>query len=597
MCVTNDELHDSSKISESLCDLKNQLHSQHDDSSSKNMLARLEDIQRDIHASNRHLESLVSRHSGKIHINPASNTKRVKVGFQSMLFSFSVEFSSEHGSQPTEIKTVVNAPKKKVCTIGLPTWFVQDQYNLTLARSKNGWLYHPSVYRIVDFDSPFFEACRDGNLEQMKMLLTTKQAFLGDRMQTRTAGSALDQAMSHGQFEACKLLVNAGILSLFQSSDYTEVLEGVFCNMSQHRKESREILRLIEQEQNLDPDWIDDLDIERLFYKGIRDLRFYAEDIGVSDLAHLEALVFPTMDDIAIYNGDLEAEVHRLSEFLEEEDHVREIRATASRSTWLLFAIAHKIFKTFCQYKALHPPENVVKSCRFALTVICGTKLDIHAYMEGLPEDWTSVLSTAADTPIPNITAFAFIIAYWISWNSPDYLSFERINEAINLWVDTLHDAGVDLAAYAQQEVWTINKILMRLLSEREITCRLLHGPKPDDWRIEAGPPGEAHPAYFWRSVEATPISEELATKVLDLIRRLKNSNTVQCDIPGSWQPERDEPTWDAKGWLACTEDSDMAQMEMDLEQLDDESFYEEWDLGSVIKEWPYTQRQGWRDR
>lgn len=135
------ELHDSSKISESLRDLKSQLHSQHNDGPSNTMLARIEDIQRDIHASNRNLELLVSRRSDDKHYNSAHTTKRVKLGFQSMLFSFSVEFTSETDQQQAESKTTVTGVKKSICTIRLPNWFVQDQYSLVIARSKNGWLF------------------------------------------------------------------------------------------------------------------------------------------------------------------------------------------------------------------------------------------------------------------------------------------------------------------------------------------------------------------------------------------------------------------------------------------------------------------------
>lgn len=163
--------------------------------------------------------------------------------------------------------------------------------------------------------------------------------------------------------------------------------------------------------------------------------------------------------------------------------------------------------------------------------------------------------------------------------------------------MDVLHDAGVDLAAYAENEIRLIKRILMRVFLKFNITCRLLYGPEPDDWGIEIGAPGEAYAEYFWRGIEAAPIGEELAVKVLDLVHRVKHPGVEQCDIPGSWQCERDEPIWNVKGWLAYMMDRDMAQMEMDLEVLDDEEFYEEWNLDSVMKEWPCIERKDWSHR
>ena len=153
---TDADSEQSSKICGSLRDLTYQFQAQQDGGSSQAMLARIEDIQRDIHASNRHLEQLVSRRSNDSHCNSAHTTKRVRVGFQFIMFSFSVEFSSEQ--EGPDSKGTVTAKKftRNVCTIRVPNWFVQNKHNLAIARSKNGWLFYPSVYRSVDRHSPFF---------------------------------------------------------------------------------------------------------------------------------------------------------------------------------------------------------------------------------------------------------------------------------------------------------------------------------------------------------------------------------------------------------------------------------------------------------
>lgn len=195
-----------------------------------------------------------------------------------------------------------------------------------------------------------------------------------------------------------------------------------------------------------------------------------------------------------------------------------------------------------------------------------------------------------------NVTPFAYIFARHIAGyaiREGKDCHFERLNAAMRLWVDTLYDAGVDLAAYAENEVWKINQILLIANSKYNFTCRLLHGPEPDDWKIETGPPGKAYPAYFWRSVEAAPIGEELAVKVLDLMHEVNHPETVRCNVPGGWELDCDDcdgSDWIIKGWLAFLEDSQLEQMEADLERLDAKEFYEVWDVSSVIDYWLYDE-------
>jgi len=522
----------------------------------------------------------------------------MKVGFQSILFSFSVEISSEEGSQRTEGKTVVNAIKKSFCTIRLPNWFVQDQYSLAISRSKNGWLFHPSMRRTVKYDSPFFEACRSGDLETMKMLLTTKQAFLSDRYEIN-AESALNLALIFGRFEAYELLVKAGTLSFFQSYDYAEAMECLATNLALRRDESREILRLIEQEQKLDADWMDDIGLGSDYYKVIHDLRLHAEEAGDSALGRFEARMFPTILNYRFSCSVLEIELDWISEFLGDEDNVQEVRATASCSTWLLFTLAHKISHLFWISRYGDLPEHAVRTCRFALAVFCDTELDLHARIGELPKEWRRALYSARwiDLNHANTTPFAYIFVRWFTehgFTSPNHQLLKAFEATTRLWVDTLHGAGVDLAAYAENEAWIINKILMRVSAEKGFTCRLLYGPEPDDWRIETSPPGEAHPVYFWRRIEATPIEEELALKVLDLMRRVEHPEDVYCDVPGRWEIDQDdleESDWIIRGSLAFMEDSKLAQVEADLERLDAEEFYEAWDLSSVIRYWTYDEK------
>jgi hypothetical protein len=294
--------------------------------------------------------------------------------------------------------------------------------------------------------------------------------------------------------------------------------------------------------------------------------------------------------------SDIELEVRWASEFLGDADHVREIRATPSRCAWLPFVLAHNISKLFWRYGIAPPPENAVWACSFALTVLWNAELDLHANRGTLPKAWNEALFSAKwiDLRRAYTTPFALIFAKWfaeyeISEQNDRYLA--PLDAAMRLWVETIYGAGVDLAAYAKTEVWTVKRILMRVSAHYDFACRLYYGPQPDDCRLEIGRPGEACPAYFWRGIEAMPIDEDLAAKVLDLMHRVEHPEAVHCDVPGGWDSDWDDlndSDWIIKGWVSNMEDSELAQMEADLERMDAKEFYEAWNLSSVIKYWSY---------
>jgi hypothetical protein len=586
------KLRNSSNIARSLLDIRNQLHSQRNNGSSNTILSRIEDIQRDIQTSNRHLENLVSHRSIESRTSSARGTKRLTVGFQSILFSFSVEFSSEQESQQIRDTAVIQSVKKNVCTIRLPNWFVQDQYSLAIARSKSGWLFHPSVYRTVEFDSPLFRACRKGDLETMKMLLTTKQAYLGDRSSPVNEGdTALSYAVWHRQFEACKLLLDAGILSFFQYSDYASVLRKFAYSSTPDLTQERSLLRLIQPKQSPGSDWPDDLELDSWASRVIQDLRSYAQESGASYLVRFEAEVLRMSVNVDYFSTG--TNIIMLSEFLRHADHVQDVQATNFCSAWLPHFLAYALCS--CRLRDDKSPlQDVLQAASFALGVICDTGLDLHVRLCDLPQAWQSSFPTFnwLGSNSGYSTPFTFVVKNAIRPLRPWLPVRDRghgLGTVMRLWLETLHSAGVDLVAYAAQEVEMIDINLPKASSIEQCTYRLSTGPEPDDWRIETGPPGDPYPAYFWRSLEEAPVEEDLAVKVLDLVRRVEHpEESVHFEVPGSWQTHQDEaeqPKWAVKTWLAYMEDGDLTRMEVDLERLDAEEFYKLWDLSSVAEE------------
>lgn len=61
-------------------------------------------------------------------------------------------------------------------TVRLPYWFLQQQYTFQLRRATAGWLFSRPVHRIVPDDCSLFEACRIGDVESIKTLLSTREA-------------------------------------------------------------------------------------------------------------------------------------------------------------------------------------------------------------------------------------------------------------------------------------------------------------------------------------------------------------------------------------------------------------------------------------
>lgn len=193
-----------------------------------------------------------------------------------------------------------------------------------------------------------------------------------------------------------------------------------------------------------------------------------------------------------------------------------------------------------------------------------------------------------------NGTPFAFIFVDSLSSYPTSYRTHRPLSQVINLWATTLHSAGVDIATYAAQEIQIINRILTWARVEYHITYRFSFGPKPSDWKFELGPPGEAHPANFWRGIEAVPIEEDLAGRVLAVVFRVEHPFAEHCEAPGGWQAHRyalEQPSWNVMGWLTFMDDDGLAEVEADLERLGAGEFYEVWDLGSVVDEWPCIEK------
>lgn len=131
-------------------------------------------------------------------------------------------FTIEQTTTTKQVQIVTKKPRRVVFILRLPKWLSQQQYDLQLQRASSGWTYTLGVCRIVPWDSPFFIACRDGRIDEVKKLLSSGQASIYDRDETNKTSLAI--AIIGRSLEVCTLLRREGIFTRLQHEDLKNLL-------------------------------------------------------------------------------------------------------------------------------------------------------------------------------------------------------------------------------------------------------------------------------------------------------------------------------------------------------------------------------------
>lgn len=574
----------SSKICQSIRNLQDHLDTQQKNDSTPAIVAGIENIQRDIHASNSRFEASVFDRLDAIEQRtarmPPRTSTSVKIAFQSVLFNFSVDFSSEREDQVESEVIEDTTVTQTVCTIRLPRWFVSEQHNLMVKRAKNGWLYSPALYREVNDSCPFFNACRKGNLDTVRVL---NQAFLSDRgPSAKYADSALVAAIDGRQVEVCKFLVNAGIKSFFQDSDYTIALVRLVVGLSTDKPEiNQNILRLIEPRGNSDCDWPSDFVNASRARKVLSDIKYERFGPHVSRLVRFEASVFAfraLLGDITMSSLSLESMDADLSE---------EIRTTGPSCAWLVFVLAECVADHELDRSFFIRANNYLYYIR-ALRNCTGAGL--HTTLDDLPDYWQQRLSEKINLAPEYVTPFIYVVLW--HWSDPRSASAK-----MRRWLHCLDDAGIDLLDYAEEEVWRLED-LMGKITKMNGLYGLSYGRNPEDWGFLTSPPGEAYPECFWYSLEESSIRKKLAAKMQIIINQVERPDALQCKVPGSWEDLDERRDWlepACERWLEFKSDEDLAQLEIDIEEQSAEVFYEENQLDFITEDiWGITPGSCW---
>lgn len=174
---------------------------------------------------------------------------RTSISFSLIPLALTIEKVTMHGKKSAKEDPSVESAR----TVRLPYWFLQQRYALQLRRAIAGWLFSRSVHRIVPHDCSLFEACKIGDVDSIKTLLSTREASPYDR--TASGATALEFAIQGGHLEVCRILRQAGIFSQFRIVDYCRTFASLERSMSDFSDHSRSLLRTVVGHDDPDRHW------------------------------------------------------------------------------------------------------------------------------------------------------------------------------------------------------------------------------------------------------------------------------------------------------------------------------------------------------
>ena len=391
---------------------------------------------------NAHLEMLALRQVASQ--DQGSVVTRTSISFSLIPLALTIEKVTINGKKG--VKEAQSSEPTR--TVRLPYWFLQQQYAFQLRRVTAGWLFSRPVHRTVPYDCSLFEACRIGDIESIRTLLSTREASPFDR--TASGATALEFAMQAGQLEVCRLLRQAGIFSQFQTVDYCRTYASLERSMSDFSDHSRSLLRTVVGNDDPDRHWFVEHCEEMYEDEGEWIRHFYAEAALFPLLLradHKTALL--QISDLKAY-----AEARNYSfyyrHFLPFIDRIlsntaviQQIRLSPYKYTWLVYAIAHEIAQKWRAQEEEHQWSRVVHNI---LIAIVDAGLTLHHTTTGAleryyaSEDWSK---RSTMTPLATLC----VESWRCSRTQVKTQSTRRryAHARLKAWVKGLHLGAVDL--------------------------------------------------------------------------------------------------------------------------------------------------------
>jgi hypothetical protein len=534
---------------------------------------------------NARLEALTLQIASQTRIKTRTRTT---LSFHLMPLGITFEQSSSH-SQRALTKTKRTT---RIFTVRLPTWFLRQQYDLQLLQATSGMPFTLSTCRIARPDSPFFNACRTGDIETIKILLSKQQASIFDRSPCGTTAFRL--AISHSQLEVCKLLRHAGIFARFDDSDYRDSLCGLEGSLDDFTEHNLALLRVAAPLNNSDPDWfkeycqtrIDDVtisihaDIELLSL-----LNRAQRDTAMLDMAHLKAY-FVCRSNSRRYGYN--SFMSYISRVLSDMSTVHEIAASRDEYAWTVYALASEIAHADPGTRRQLYANQWSQSVRQALRAVVHAGLDPHQTSGKLESPWVSDewYQDLNMTPLGLLCIEALRIRVKLGYGTQSEWN-EDLNTRLQTWLSGLESAGIDLLQYAESEFSCFgsasNSLVIPWKTEDIITVAT--GPRPEDWHISLWIPCESHARLFWCLAEGKPVVPRLTTRIMEACLPLASQDLTLYDLPGSWPSDTACVAEELESWLLRRTDDVLAQIEEDLPLLSESVFLAKWDrIGDMLR-------------
>ena len=465
--------------------------------------------------------------------------------------------------------------------VRLPLWFIQRQYASQLRRATAGWLFSWPVHRIVPYDCSLFEACRIGDIDSIKTMLSTREASPFDR--TAYGATALEFAMECGQLEVCRLLRHAGILSQFRIVDYRRTFASLERSMSDFSDHDRSLLRTVVGHDDPDRHWFIEHCEEWYEVDGEWIRGFYAEADLFPLLLHADhKTALLQISDLKAYFETRSRRPFPYRHFLpfiyrilSNTAVIQQIRLSPHKYTWLVYAVANEI----AQQRLIQEEEHQwSRDVRNILVAIVDAGLVPHHTTESLESLHISETLYKGST----MTPLATLCVEGLRWRRAqlETQSKKRIyaDARLKAWVTGLSLGGVDLLQYAKDESSVLgcssNMLMIPWRTDGEILIST--GRDPRDWSFSFWEPCESYARLFWHLVEGTPVVPDLVEGILHILTA--NRDLLCFDMPGSWPEVRSRRIWKLEEWLLRRSDDVLLSIGDDLAALSSEDFLIRWE-------------------
>ena len=439
--------------------------------------------------------------------------------------------------------------------------------------------------RIVRPDSPFFDACRTGDIETIKVLLSKQQASIYDR--TPCGTTAFRFAISHSQLEVCKLLRHAGIFARFDDNDYCSSLCGLEQSLDDFTEHNLSLLRVAAPLNNSDPDWFKEYchtstdDVPILIHANIELfslLKGAQSDTALLDVAHLKTY-FVCQSNYG--RSGYGAFMSYISRVLSDISTVHKITASPKEYAWIVYALAGEIALAHLRMRQQPHGNQWPQSVRQAVRAAVHAGLDPHQTSGKLQSPWVSDdwYQDLDMTPLGLLCIEALRILVKFGYGTQSEWS-EDLNTRLQTWLSGLESAGIDLLQYAESESSCFGSASSSLLIpwKTDGIITIATGPRPEDWHISLWISCESYARLFWCLAEGRPVVLGLTTRIMEACLPLANQDLTRHDLPGSWPSDTACVAQELESWLLREPDDVLAQIEEDLHLLSESDFLAKWD-------------------